>query len=557
MKRLFFLFIACSLFNGLSAQYVGSTTTTRIITGNLIFNSSFENEDGSGYPTGEGEVDSLHSWESKIHGTVHSPDWIYNNLGTAFSPAPTPASGKGIVGMAPYELIQQNFRNEDMKNNTYYILSMYIYLYTSTPGGTTTNSSLHCYLAGSDLDYLNNNQCTPGYVTHTPNVKQQIASFDINTTNYPNTNGWTRISKVFRSPPNNSFWDYFVIDLRENNYTNDGLSTSCEDGYIFIDDVSIEEVDQCGRVCSPTLGAIQYSTMPNAMFANGGGFTMLIKNAIGIDFTVFDEWGGEMYNQKAYDPNGLIDTGYPDYYFSWTGQKPDGSLFPQDLYVYQLRLWNCEYDQTYTSTLMYLTSSGYAIQGWDIQIETLNDCCPQYLEVQDKEYFSGLSVEKADVSITAGENFTTAYPVGPVICRNGSDVKYVSAEINILPGFSVESGASYHAILTTHCSDGYVRSGGRNRSDLQTVQVAALSETAFIVQPNPSSNGLFNIKSNVSSEGILSIDLYNSMGQLIKKIDSGFESMELDLGSYNTGIYFLRITLKNTNVPLFKRLVYN
>ncbi|MGQ0829655.1 MAG: T9SS type A sorting domain-containing protein [Bacteroidota bacterium] len=579
MKNIFIVIVVLFInIKNTKAQYAGSTTQGRSSAGNLLFNGGFETADGQGYPNGLAQVNNLESWESRVK-TVqtagglrrfHSPDWVYNGQHSEYSPAPTPVSGSGVVGMLNYELIQQNFRNEEMKAGELYVVSMYIYLYSSTQGGTIDNSSLKCYLAKQGVHYKSEDnitqqqECSQQYVDYQTinNQLLEIGSWNLNLSNYPNTNGWTKISAVFRAPSNTFNWDYFMIDLRQNNYTSSGSFDHCYDGYVFIDEVSLEEVDQCGKTCSPGLGAIQYSTMPNAIVANNApGFTMLIKDAMGINFTVFNRWGEEIYNQNAYDPNGLKDTGYPDYYFSWTGQKPDGSLFPQDVYTYTLRLWNCSYDQTYTSSLTYLIGNGSATQGYDLHNTQLADCCIDYLEIQNKQYFSGVTIEKADNYIIAG-TYINSTPNGPVICRSGSDVKYVSELIILHPGFSVESGGKFIAIATGICSDQLVRSRdvNRDRPDFEALKISTLDNiagTAYNISPNPSNDGVFTFVSNVEYNYIETIELYDVFGKLIKNNNNINSSLIIDLNNYSKGMYFLKIKFKNSPSVIVEKLIYN
>ena len=369
------------------------------------------------------------------------------------------------------------------------------------------------------------------------------------------------ISLVFRAPSNHNFWDYFMIELRQNDYDASGTGDHCHDGYIYIDEVALEEVDQCGKVCSPSdLGPIQHSTVPNVMITNSSGtsFTMLIKNATGINFTVYDTGGLEIYNQNAYDPNGLVDVGYSDYYFSWTGQKPDGSLFPSDVYAYTLRLWNCDYEGTFLNSLSYFVGTGSAIQGYDIQNTALIDCCPNILEIQNKEYVSGLTIEKADISITAGENFTASFPIGPVVLHNGSDVKYVSNTITILPGFSVEPGAQYHAISTGICPEEFVRSSvqARTRDEIKEMK-SSLDNTFFNVAPNPSNDGKFNIITEMDKSQIERIVVYNSLGQVIQSNIAAESSLVIDLTGYSNGVYFVKVKLKNDHNIIINKLILN
>ena len=165
--KIFFL-IQFSIIYSLTAQnWSGLITQPRTLTSNLIFNGGFETPDIQGFPDDVSQVNRMESWEDRSFTTfnnniishLHSPDWIYTgNFGfvnTLFTPIPNPANGIGMVGLANYELLQQNFKNEDLKAGEYYVVSMYIYLHSLNNFGQNSiyNSSLKCYLAklSSDL----------------------------------------------------------------------------------------------------------------------------------------------------------------------------------------------------------------------------------------------------------------------------------------------------------------------------------------------------------------------------------------------------------------------
>lgn len=302
---------------------------------------------------------------------------------------------------------------------------------------------------------------------------------------------------------------------------------------------------------------ISYNYTNVIIAGNEPGFTMLIKNSMGINFEIFDTFGHEMYNQYAFDPNGLIDDGYSDYYFSWTGRKPDGSFYPFDVYAYKLRLWNCQYDQTFYNSLTYVPGNGGATQGWDIQNSNLNNCCVDHLSISSKQYYSGISFERADQWICAGTMCAPSSP-GPVICKNGSDVKYVSASIMLAPGFSVQPGASFTAITTNTCADEYVRSNShiRDRTVFSSKNNLTESNILYTISPNPSCEGIFKFTSNIEYNQIENVEIYNAVGKRIQNNKEIFDAFTINLNDYSKGMYFVKVKLINNPTIFVSKLIY-
>ncbi len=84
--------------------------------------------------------------------------------------------------------------------------------------------------------------------------------------------------------------------------------------------------------------------------------------------------------------------------------------------------------------------------------------------------------------------------------------------------------------------------------------VAELSSFSnFILSPNPSSNGLFQLKSD-SRFGKYDCDVFNSMGQLLQNHQfNGLDNSTIDLSNEPNGIYILKI--KTGNNTFIKKLL--
>lgn len=86
--------------------------------------------------------------------------------------------------------------------------------------------------------------------------------------------------------------------------------------YLYIDDVSVTTRDFCDHPCAPSVDNVKINpgsngvVIPNAMQINVNPWHVYVENAIYIDFTVFNSWGGIAYHREDYDPNTLKDSGF-------------------------------------------------------------------------------------------------------------------------------------------------------------------------------------------------------------------------------------------------------
>lgn len=81
------------------------------------------------------------------------------------------------------------------------------------------------------------------------------------------------------------------------------------------------------------------------------------------------------------------------------------------------------------------------------------------------------------------------------------------------------------------------------------ISVLNSSNSSILVYPNPGS-GLFYVKSTEYANS--EIEVYNSIGQLILKQDLSSEVTSLNLTTYASGIYTLRVKTNNSSLQLFK-----
>jgi len=78
----------------------------------------------------------------------------------------------------------------------------------------------------------------------------------------------------------------------------------------------------------------------------------------------------------------------------------------------------------------------------------------------------------------------------------------------------------------------------RESADFETLSFGSISRTVFTVSPNPANGGKVNI--NSAQNGGMTVQFYNSLGQLAKTVESTTNSASVS--GLQTGVYFVRIT---------------
>lgn len=451
-----------------------------------------------------------------------------------------------------------------MAPGLHYTVSMEVVLSDIFPSSWNGTGRLKVGLAKNRVQYkIETNadlRCTEDYVTYEDGLFQDIriiGSFDLNMTAYPPAEGWKRISASFRAWDNIDAYDWFFIDVEIPGYNPPSIpSNNCFGDFVYVDDVSLKRAEFCTSPCSPDLGPITHSTLPDAMVANGynpqlgiGPFNMLIENAMGIDFRVFADWqfNAPIWQQYAFDPNGLKDAGWPDYQLYWIGEDANGNVFPQSgSYWYYLKMWNClpanmiVYQQ---QSLTYLVGSGNFEQPPDIVNYELDDCCDDHAYFQNTT-FTGYFRKDVHDHITAGEN-VTAGTQGPVVVSSNANVLFHAGNaINLEPGFSVSPGGIFNAVISD-CIYGDVKNMGPSRrvhleKDLGRHDGVAEGITAW---PNPSVDGRVHVmvRSQDAPDKSVPIKLIaiSMNGRVVTEVAARQGQVE-DLVFPESGVYMVR-----------------
>lgn len=578
----------------------------------MVYNGSFEDGD---LPFEWAQFRYATNWHSQ--GVLYTPDsddvWGHSpdyfddqtpfapvfdpNVGMRAGVAPTGVTahtGHRFAGLDDYELIQQKYGNNMLQERRFYTVSLFIRPSSYFFAGT---SNLRIFLANNEFQYQNSNNsaslCTPPYMSYNePSHVQELASIPIDLATYP-ANLWSRVSATFYvSEELNETFKWLVIDMNSG-----GNAQACGMHYIFVDDVSFVRAEYCASVCAPDLPSPSNGTVQNVMVADAfcpGApycadcinrypyscniendwecmpqyyndncccpikfFEMWIADAVGVNFWVRSRWGAQdiVYERHEFDANGLKFPGQSYFVLQWMGRDGNGQHLPAGVYDYELEYWNCTpgSEHSIESSLYYEAGDEYYAQPPEVVNGLLENCCPNHLYFQNYT-FSGLVEEHASTFITAGSNVTSG-AVGPVVVPSTSNVTFRAGEaINLEPGFMVEAGAVFNAVITD-C----VYGGLKSMAYRPEFQLSGMSgwgkpvEESISLYPNPTT-GRFTVRMP-ESEPQGKIRVLDPAGKLVRIFQVRSRYDALDMAGLARGIYFLEIYGSNGFLQSF-RLAY-
>ncbi len=105
------------------------------------------------------------------------------------------------------------------------------------------------------------------------------------------------------------------------------------------------------------------------------------------------------------------------------------------------------------------------------------------------------------------------------------------------PTHTYTASGTFTAILITEkCG---ISDTIKNIITVAGVGVNEKQNTLFSIYPNPSENGLFTLESNTNSKSIIKV--YSTTGKLIKSIGFSNGRTQIDLSSFNKGIYYIEM----------------
>jgi len=546
---------------------------------------------------------------------IHSPDYFDVNMnynlsdnvgGQRYGTPVTPTvagAGTRFVGIGAYEMVFQDYGGGLAPGN-HYTISLEVMLNDLWPSFWDGSGEIvvglakqkpryeHQFLSASCPNLIPSDQevCKETYINYCDGGTQDIdiiGTRALTLSDFPPGEGWRRISFSFRAPDDIDSRDWIFIDVRYPSFAGavyagdggicgDNVSNavfSCNGDYLYIDQVSMKDAEFCDSPCSPELGPITYwrldngplvwNSPPTGVIVGGSAaqsFYFYVENAIGIDFSVVNSWGEVIYNQYAFDPDGLKDVGYDDFFFSWTGEDYDGNFLYDDLdaFVYNLRLWNCNPGATLNyigNELTYTPSNLNNVQDPYIPDYELEDCCQDHAYFQNTT-FTGFSRTDVHDFITAGTNVTSGTP-GPVLVGPASFVIFHAGNaINLEPGFSVAAGGEFVAVISD-CIYGELRSAqSSNRPWLEPETLGPSLQSSMRLKPNPVVDGSVDVVlTGMTLEGGERIVLWDLSG--VEKEEHRLASGQtvLRLEGLDLGVYLVELHDQQGNLLAVQKLV--
>lgn len=70
------------------------------------------------------------------------------------------------------------------------------------------------------------------------------------------------------------------------------------------------------------------------------------------------------------------------------------------------------------------------------------------------------------------------------------------------------------------------------------------------IYPNPANDNI-----TVEADDITQVEIYNTVGQMVKRVGTNEDSVEVNVSAYNSGIYLMKITLSNGQTYSEKEVV--
>ncbi len=541
---------------------------------NLIHNAGFEDGDGSPQCFGD-DFDKIHVWESRfnfcdcgkasdpITGNYcykkhyHSPDLFeYPQLTGHGS---SPFQGTHYIGMSEFELVQQQFfNNNKLEEGMPYIFSMYIYNHSHSLYGATTfpsSSEIKVYLAKNKIQYKQencnviyndcsgfySNFCTSDYISHKTGWTQdivEIASFDL--ANY-NQDEWIFLQETLTQAPDDAY-DWLAIEVR----TKNGI-VDCGNSYIGIDWVML--IPGCINGCSSTAGA-EYITI-NQLHTNDNPFTIFgLKNKTDLHLKIYGIPGNEVVTEYNI-PN-------PQNIISWNGKHYlYGTELAPAYYYYEATITNdcgtkiydgliSKTNHTYDPT----NDVGPNFNYNPVSKPPLPECCQEYIVLHNQYLVQDKTIGapdpllyKADIGISAGPKV--------IIEENNTVIFEAGQAIDLLPGFTVEQGASFTAAITpceglsnkSMMSENNFSYSFENNSEFWSIKESDSHKIEnFQIHPNPFSDS-FTISFSQPEQTDAKIFLTDAYGRQVLgifngSIDQGQHSIDVSTDGITKGMYF-------------------
>ena len=143
-----------------------------------------------------------------------------------------------------------------------------------------------------------------------------------------------------------------------------------------------------------------------------------------------------------------------------------------------------------------------------------------------------ISWEAPEAGTPAGYNL---YIDGELVEENYTELTYVNEEMA-----ATLNDGNYHNTKVVALYENEKTSVPVVKEIISTVDVTEVEENELNIFPNP-------VKDVVMIQGnnINSVNVYNSVGVLVEKIEAGSNEVEINMNDYNTGIYFVQVNTEN------------
>lgn len=564
---------------------------------NILSNGGFE--EGADLPTAPGQLNKCNYWEREGDEETHTADWYHTSSFTGYTGSDGHNASNGFVGILQYEVIQQDIPFSDVPKPGHipYILEMYIKLDEQFPtGGVSTywsDSYLRVYLSKQKIKYKSddyNESCTNDYITHkvSSGPTEEIFSVFLNPNDFEYGN-WHRIRKLFYAPGNINDLDkynWFAIEVTNNLAFQGSYGEQCFDGYVLIDDVSI--YSYCDQECAPNLLPVTIYQSANATYGFSAGCqsapygahpaTWIIGNAIGYELRVFDGWGGQQYFCSEKNLYGLdnpnITAQEPSFinpwFVTWNGINDQGNFLVDDVYAYELIIYNCNGTFVKNGTITKVGDCGtnpIIVEDCFTDNSSAYDldwCCPYCRTLTLAEPY-GNEQYKAQSCIVCQDNF---YP------PTGYNTEVRAGDyVRLSHGFHAFYGSTFHAYIeecavpqfrgtkiglpwqyqairdTSHWELNYI-----NEDNFSTLSEQNNITDYFSLNPNPN-EGEFVIQ--WLGVGLQSIEVYDIVGSRVFYDEdlSGY-SVDIQLDNLTSGTYLVKVIGQTQEIKTERIVIY-
>lgn len=550
----------------------------------MVFNGGFEYGNPANIPSGGLEVPSdyytvIQDWAT-AEGSFDYYDYQYYLTHQSDYPDPSdiilpPITSGRFIGMVGYTSATPTGRIDDCLECPYspgcneaaidyihplrsigqgaiYKLSFNA-AFSKMGGDFPTNPVVKIHFVSADVTYSSDGQCIDHFdwMSSNPALEYDFALDDANPYQ------WQSFSKYFQVPEgyDNKF-SWIVVEGYCGNQW----------GYIFVDNVSVEEFNYCE--CSSESGSpVVEGSIPNAM-AEGDPWYVTIDNTTSAQFEVFDRWDNVVYNVSLFDAGVLCNCPtYSNFDLFWDGvDNPNvtasnynsGSWLPVGVYSYILTLGNCHGHNTYTGSITIVGNLGGSPQYmYPIQSYNVATCCPTNDDFEFDD-FGGLFHADVGDNITIGATGAVSMDAG---CNAGF---YAGNSITIGPNTHIQPGAGFVHLVTQSCTNQFATdyNNGGNRPDRRNTsnfnrnaKTINTTDTSNIgVYPNPST-GIYNVvfTQTVGNEKNMQLIVMDMFGNIISNTTVNSLNISLNLSGKPSGVYTLKI-ITGTSV-YYKKLI--